>query len=221
MSVTYVSSEELFPTIKSKILDVTTTLDIGCGINPQSFAKTKVHICCEPFLQYIEKIMVNTANGSDRTYVILNATWAKAIEIIPAKSVDTVLLVDVIEHLHKEKALELLKQTEKIAKRQLAIFTPLGFMPQKHEDGKDAWGLDGGEWQEHKSGWSPDDFDETWDVYVSKDFHKVNSMLETLETPFGALWAIKNFPELPSVVQLKSKKQKIRKLIDAFNDVFK
>jgi len=58
----------------------------------------------------------------------------------------------VIEHLDKTEAEILLKQTEKIARVQIAIFTPLGFMPQHHDNGKDAWGMNDATWQEHRSG---------------------------------------------------------------------
>ncbi len=101
-------------------------------------------------------------------------------------------MIDVVEHLEKEEGLRLLCLTERIARRQIVLFTPLGFMPQEHLDGKDAWGLEGGRWQEHKSGWLPEDFGESWDIYASEEYHLHDNMGMPLEKPFGVFWAIKN-----------------------------
>lgn len=77
--------------------------------------------------------------------------WKDVVKIFPCTSVDTVLLVDVIEHLEKEEALDLLSKTFSIASQQVVVFTPLGFFEQDNTDGIDAWGLHGGEWQTHRS----------------------------------------------------------------------
>jgi hypothetical protein len=66
-------------------------------------------------------------------------------------------------------------------------------MPQPHTGTRDAWGLDGGDAQQHRSGWTPDDFDATWDILASRDFHRVDSLGQALATPFGAFYAIKSF----------------------------
>ncbi len=192
MSITWVASEELMPVVSKNLIKPEIALDIGCGIRPQQFVRPLVHICCEPFSQYVDHLMKATQNAVDRTYIIVNATWAEAVKLFPPKSVDTIFLVDVIEHLNKAETTELLIASESIARRQLVIFTPLGFMPQQHPDGRDAWGLDGGMWQEHKSGWTPDDFDDTWDVYASKVFHTSDNVGKPLDVPFGAFWAIKS-----------------------------
>jgi len=143
-------------------------------------------------MQYVERLQKSLKEDKTRHYVILNAAWGEVVSLFPPKSVDSVFLLDVIEHLEKEEAIHLLKLTEEIARIQIAIFTPLGFMPQKHPDGKDAWGFDGGLWQEHRSGWEPDDFDTTWDVYAAKVYHTIDNSGKHLETPYGALWAIKS-----------------------------
>lgn len=195
MGVTWLESAQLFPTAIRRLEHTSVVLDIGCGIQPQRYVLPQVHICCEPFSQYIEVLQEKIRHENDRTYVVLNSTWSDAVNLFPAKSVDTVFLNDVIEHLEKDEALALLAATERIARRQMAVFTPLGFMPQQHPDGKDAWGLDGGSWQEHKSGWQPEDFDASWDIYASKVFHLTDSMGTVLDQPFGALWAIKTFSD--------------------------
>ncbi len=191
MRITWLESEKLFPTAVSQLEKVDIVLDIGCGISPQKFIIPKVHICCEPFRQYLDVLKDKIKQSPDRHHIFINASWSEAVNLFPPESVDSVFLIDVVEHLVKEEAVKLLKLTENIARRQIAVFTPLGFLPQEHPDGKDAWGLNGGVWQEHKSGWYPDDFDDSWDIYASKVFHTADNMGRPFETPFGAIWAIK------------------------------
>jgi hypothetical protein len=132
--------------------------------------------------------------------------WHEAVNFFPEKSVDTVFLVDVIEHLEKEEGRNLLALTEKIARKQVVVFTPLGFMPQHHEDGKDAWGLNGADWQEHKSGWLPEDFSEDWQFFIAKEFHLIDNLLQPLEKPYGAFWAIKTHSNTEEVEILTREK---------------
>lgn len=195
MKTIWLEKEELFPFVVKQLRDVDIVLDIGCGIMPQPYITPKVHICCEPFKQYIDVLQERLKEQTDRNYVILNSTWAEAVKLFPPNSVDTVFLVDVVEHLKKEEGMHLLKETESIARQQIVLFTPLGFMPQEHPDGKDAWNLDGGAWQEHISGWSPEDFDESWSIYVCKDYHDTDNTGKRLEPPFGAFWAIWDAPK--------------------------
>jgi hypothetical protein len=122
---------------------------------------------------------------------VIKAGWQEVVNLFPAKSVDTIFLCDVIEHLSKEEGRRLLDLTIPLARKQIAIFTPLGFMEQWHPDGKDAWGLNGGSWQEHKSGWEPSDFDSSWQFMVSECFHGSNNLGQLLPKPHGAFWALR------------------------------
>ena len=193
--VQWCEKEALMDIAIAELQVVEVVLDIGCGIVPQNYVRPQTHICCEPFGDYVSHLQhkIATREQRDRTYVILNMGWHDAVRYFPTKSVDTVFLVDVIEHLDKEEGRRLLALTENLARRQLVIFTPLGFMPQ-HHNGKDGWGLDGAEWQEHRSGWLPEDFGDTWKIFAAKEFHVVDSLSRPLETPYGAMWAIKTYP---------------------------
>ncbi len=90
MGITWLETEELFPTVIKKLEQVEIVLDIGCGIMPQRYIRPLVHICCEPFPQYIEHLQNKIKDEYDRSYVIVNASWADAVNIFPPKSVDTV-----------------------------------------------------------------------------------------------------------------------------------
>jgi hypothetical protein len=193
-NVTWVDRGNFLKAGIERIAEVDILLDIGCGIVPHSeYTTPYVYICCEPFHEYVEILKKKVEKTTDSLYIVLNYDWETVVNKFGEKSVDTVFLLDVIEHLDKKTGERLLKLTEKIARRQIVIFTPLGFVEQKKlHDGKDAWGLNGAEWQEHKSGWLPEDFDESWEIIACKDFHLNNNIGEKLDEPFGAFWAIKN-----------------------------
>lgn len=190
-AVSWVSAEDLLPTACAKLLDVHTVLDIGCGIHPQRLIAAPVHICCEPFWEYLHRVMVETAG--DSRYVFLNATIDQATAVFPPGSVDTVFLVDVVEHLEKPVGTIAISQVMRIARRQVVVFTPVGFMPQHYEEGdEDQWGMQGGAWQEHRSAWTPEDFPaaDGWQVVACRDFHRNDANGDPLPEPCGAMWAV-------------------------------
>ena len=191
MNIIWLEKDDLIPNIIGRLRNADIILDIGCGIMPQTYITPKVHICCEPYTKYLNVLQERIREETDKDYILLKLTWEDVTKIMPPKSVDTIFLLDVIEHVEKERGLQLLRETEKIARQQIVIFTPLGFMPQEHFDGKDGWNLNGGAWQEHKSGWLPEDFDDTWMIYACKDYHEHDNKGNLLDKPFGAFWAIK------------------------------
>lgn len=195
MAIQWCEREKIIDIVKEHLTSAQTVLDVGCGIYPQNYIVPLVHICCDPFEQYVEHLHKKVETEIQGTYVILKASWKDIAEKLPMNCVDTVFLLDVIEHLEKEEGVRLLKLTERIAKKQIIVFTPIGYMPQEHEGETDAWGLSGVAYQQHMSGWFPDkDFDDSWDIYACKDFHLVNNMRIPLEKPYGAFWATKNLP---------------------------
>ncbi len=214
MGVVWLDREEFFGTALKRLVPAEIVLDIGCGIRPQTYLRPMVHICCEPHEQYLERLEEKVRGEHDRSYLLLRATWADAVRLFPPGSVDTVFLVDVVEHVEKEEAVSLLEKTAGIARRQVVLFTPLGFYPQAAA-GRDAWGLDGGRWQEHRSGWGPEDFDESWEVFATREFHTRDSRGNPLEEPFGALWAIRTAAEgARDPAGEPSLKEKIRRIHD-------
>lgn len=172
------------------IRTVDRVLDIGCGIRPQAYFKPYLHVCLEPYQEYID--ILNIRYARDPGFLILTGMAQETLKAIPDESFDSVFLIDVIEHLEKEDGVQLLKEMERIACRQVLLFTPLGFMPQHYEVGDtDAWGLNGTEYQEHKSGWEPEDFDDRWEFHICNEYHAPPK--NTQETKmYGAFWAILN-----------------------------
>ncbi|NWF90421.1 MAG: glycosyltransferase [Ignavibacteriaceae bacterium] len=192
MQINFVNREELFETVQKNIHPAEIIADIGCGIRPQTFIKAKHHICFEPHQQYIDHFKKSQNTEEKNKYSFINCDWKEAVQKLNDYSVETIFLLDVIEHLEKEDGKKLLKKTISKATKQIVIFTPYGFIEQNHEDEKDAWGLDGGKWQEHKSGWLPEDFGEEWEFYVCKDFHTHNNLNIEYEIPKGAMFAVLN-----------------------------
>lgn len=107
-------------------------------------------------------------------------TWSDAVEHMKIKHIDYVVLLDVIEHIHKQEALALVKETQKYVSR-IVVFTPRGFMPQ-----------DDGVWNTHRSGWDVDDFRgcDGWMTYVIPGFHMVDFRGMRLEKSFDAVVAV-------------------------------
>ena len=208
MNITWLPRKHLFKKTIKQIRTVNVVLDIGCGIMPQNFVIPRFHICCEPYDEYVShlKNKIKLPENKDRDYLILKMGWQDISKYFPPKSVDSIFLIDVIEHLDKDVGKKLLLETQEIAKYQVIVFTPWGFMPQEHPSGKDSWGLDGVSWQEHKSGWLPEDFEgDGWKFFASEDFHITDNLGVKLKKPYGAFWAIKTNSDMKYFPLVKSK----------------
>jgi hypothetical protein len=187
----YQNPGEFLEKAKLQIKRTEIVLDIGCGIYPINFFIPKLHIMVEPWSEYVD--ILKNRYAKDSRVLIFQAGAIEVLKTLSDDSVDSVFLLDVIEHLEKEQGEELLSEIERVATQQIVVFTPLGFMPQHVENNKlDRWGLSGGDYQEHKSGWLPEDFADDWTFHVCPEFHKFDDQGEKLNNPFGAFYAIKN-----------------------------
>ena len=82
---------------------------------------------------------------------------------VPDGSFDAVVMFDLIEHLEREDAVELLRRAERVARRVVVLTTPNGFVEQG--------GYDGNELQRHRSGWTVADLErEGFDVHGLNGF---------------------------------------------------
>lgn len=191
--VKWLSRDKLLTEVLENIKPALIGYDIGAGIYPHDYLKAVLYVCVDPYEEYLKVLTNKLSKVKDRVYIIEKNDWAGALDGLKENSIDSLYLIDVIEHLPKEEGLALLKKTEKIVRSQIVIFTPLGFIKQETLEGKkDAWGLSGADYQEHKSGWLPSDFDNSWKIYGCKRYHITNNVGEELKKPFGAFWAIKN-----------------------------
>ena len=178
--------------------DVSIVLDVGSGIRPQQIVNPDVLICVEPRGEYVQHLKLHLRQTH---CIVIQMDARTALAALPDQSVDSIFLIDVIEHVTKDVGRSLLRDCGRIARCQIVVFTPLGFIEQHPDpDGRDAWNLHGGEWQSHKSGWYPEDFRD-WVVLASPDFHTdqvpTNAPVRAatgheVRAPVGAFYAIKN-----------------------------
>jgi hypothetical protein len=191
--VEWLPREHLLDAVRAAVEATEVVLDVGCGLRPQAFFHPRVHLCCEPHDEYAQEL----SRWPDLT--VLRATAEQLLPLLPDRSVDSIFLLDVIEHLEKDAGQAVIRQCERLARRQIVLFTPLGFVPQDYddEDAVDGWGLHGGAWQAHRSGWAPEDFDSSWSILACRDYHATNGKGEPRDPPDGAFFAIKTFTPGP------------------------
>lgn len=190
----YTTRSKSFNLLRKELENSDVILDIGCGIRPQTYLQSAIHICVDPHQEYLDYVMDNIDPNTHEVIVPLKLTWHDVVNALPKNSVDSIFLLDVVEHINKKEAKSLIKKSQEIARKQIVIFTPLNFIEQFHSDEKDAWGLHGGKWQNHLSGWSEKDFGKNWKTIVVKKFHTTNNMGEKYQHPKGAIWAIYTKP---------------------------
>lgn len=162
-----------------------TVYDLGAGKrdSPVSLQIKKLKcghlISVEPFQPYIE-FLLHGGNSAD-VHDVVSAHLTHSNFKVGA--CDLVLLIDVIEHLDKKGAIELLAHLQRKAKN-IVIFAPEG----------DTVGYTnsdmGNPLQEHKSAWIGEEFESLgFDVTVYRKFHAhlgdVSAMWAIWKTPNG------------------------------------
>lgn len=199
MQIVEVPRARAVETALRRVAATDVVLDVGPGIQPQTYFRPRVHLCVEAHAPYVARVR---AERNDPTLVYLTGTWQEVLPHLPDDSVDTAFALDLIEHLEKEDGLALVREMQRVARVQVVIFTPLGLYPQSYEEGElDAWGMDGGHWQTHRSGWTPEDLrglGDHWEAVVSRDFHQWDQHGNRMSQPFGAFWAIQTLSPLPA-----------------------
>lgn len=184
---------EYFDKLKEVLIKTDILLDIGCGIRPQNFFEPRIHICLEPYQEYRDVVKPFFPNKNS-SFIFLKTDAISGIKLLDDNSVDSIFMIDLIEHLDKKDGLELLKEADRVARKQIFVLTPLGFYPQHYEVSRklDNWGLTGTKLQEHKSGWIPEDFGKGWDFHICIDAHEADDPKEKAAGKrYSALGAIK------------------------------
>ena len=186
------TAAELLSAVVNVVRETEVIVDIGCGIVPMNYFRPKLHLMVEPWKEYSD--ILTYRHAGDKSVIIICTGALEALCQLADNSVDSVFLLDVIEHLEKEVGRQVIIESERVAREQIVIFTPLGFMPQHVESNQaDGWGLSGSTVQEHRSGWEPEDFSASWSFYISEHFHGFDFKGERLSKPFGAFFAVRDF----------------------------
>ena len=134
--------------LKNEILaSSSTVLDLGSGKESpiKDFSKKlKYSLGVDNYLPYIEQSKKLKIHNK-----YLYSDILRACKDMSDNSFDCVIALDVIEHLNKENGKKLMKEMERIARKETIIYTPNKFLSQKKFDGNIK--------QEHLSGWSVND----------------------------------------------------------------
>lgn len=130
--------------LKKDLSDCESILDLGCGHNSHiRFCDAPYKVGVELFDRYIKE---SEEKGIHNKYIKSDVT---KVDFEP-KSFDAVIMIDVLEHLSKQDALELIKKMNTWAKKKIIILTPRGFMHQEN--------VDNNHLQDHLSGWEVKEF---------------------------------------------------------------
>lgn len=194
MTINVVNHKNFLVTINELLLDSCMLLDVGCGLGT-----TLKEFCC-PIKIGVDAHRPYLENAkSDEQFIKLNFTAERLRELFLPNSIDSVTLIDVIEHFEKEAALDILHQVEEIAAKKVIVFTPRGFFQQIEFD---YYGLGGESYQQHRSGWEVEDFQRLdYNIVIFSKFHdqKNKAFLEVYgknAQPIDALLAWKDCSQI-------------------------
>jgi hypothetical protein len=137
----------LDPFLQQLILpDCRTVLDVGCGEEAALLRR----VPGIPRSVGVDMHVPEPGSKPPRHSEYIRMDVRSIGERFEPASFDSVVAIDVIEHLSRGDGLALLEAMEKIAARRVIVFTPNGFLPQP-PDPDNAH-------QEHISGWEVKDF---------------------------------------------------------------
>jgi 2-polyprenyl-3-methyl-5-hydroxy-6-metoxy-1,4-benzoquinol methylase len=185
--IEFLSNEFYKQAAKNSIKSSTSVLDVGCGYN-SILGKIKGTFTSTGIDVFRDCIQVSRKAKNHNRYVIgdirkLNTHFSK-------ESYDTVIALDVIEHLTKNEAQKMIVQMEKIAKKRVVIMTPNGFYPQEI--------LFGNPHQKHKSGWYINDLKALgYKVYGLRGLKYIRGIHAMIQYKPWILWAIIAFISEP------------------------
>jgi ubiquinone/menaquinone biosynthesis C-methylase UbiE len=120
-------------------------LDIGCGRGAFEFIQSFYSVGCDI---YFPSLIKAKEKGY---YDNLVRCDVRHLPFKP-KSFDIAICAELIEHLDKVEGVEILRQMEGIASRQVIIMTPWGYFPMKEREDNP--------YLSHRSGWLPQELQE-------------------------------------------------------------
>ena len=135
----------IFLKLKRELKTCGSFVELGCGAKSPAVP----HICAIFSVgidRYLPSLRSNKRTGYFKDYILADLTHLP----LKTNSFDCVAAFDVIEHLTKNQANELIKNMEKISVKKVIISTPNGFNPKCHLE-------DDNPLQVHKCGWTTDE----------------------------------------------------------------
>ena len=143
-------ADQLFyKTLSRELNDSSAILDLGCGANsPLSKIKLSENVYTVGVDVFGKSIKESKKKKIHSKYVRCNLLDIE--KHLQSRKFDTVIAIDVIEHLSRKDGIKLISLMKRIASKKVIIFTPNGYYDQ------DSYG--GNPYQVHKSGWHVQDF---------------------------------------------------------------
>jgi len=138
-----------YAVLKKEIGNSKTVLDVGCG-NYSPLGQIEKTFQSEGIDIYPKCIKVSRKNHYHDSYRLGDIRQLR--KFYSQKSFDTLISIDVIEHITKSEALKLIADMEKIARKKVVLMTPRGYVDQG--------AYDGNPYQIHHSGWTTKDLQE-------------------------------------------------------------
>ena len=183
-----VTPAELSPTVRARLHQVETVLDVGCAYGPQAWVPYSTCICLEPQPYFFD--ILTRDYGHDPRCRLLHGSWQDVVGQFAPNSVDVVTTFDSIEHMTKADGLLFLEQAQVIARQSVMVSTPLGFYPQNYDDPTlTINGVPYLHWETHLSGWTPNDFGPDWDFIIAPDVYGNDGNGNLLSERMGLMWA--------------------------------
>lgn len=131
--------------LRKMLVGSKSVLEVGCGRTPNmKWLGVENSVGLDGFEPYVEEARKLGLHSQ----VILGDVRDLLRHFKPGQF-DTVVALDLIEHLTKEDGLRLMRGMEEVAARKVIFYTPSGFLPQHT--------FDNNELQEHLSGWEADE----------------------------------------------------------------
>lgn len=189
----YCSKDDLHHIAAGLMAPSVTCADIGPGLRPQRLQDCPVHILVEPWRPYADQLV-----GTYPEKLVVNSSATPYLGAMLDKSIDTIFLLDVIEHIEKEEGKALLLEALRVARVQVVVYTPLGFMPHEVHDTPSDWGdIPHGSTQKHLSGWTPQDFPDAMHV-ICEEYH--TSGYGTFGAFYSILSPVVQEPQAPRLI---------------------
>lgn len=138
-----------FTMLQKEIADSKSVLDVGCG-NDSPLGRIKRTFVSEGIDIYKKCIDVSKKRKLHDSYRL--GDIKRLQKYYEPKSFDTVISIDVIEHLTKKQSLKMIKDMEMIARKKIILMTPRGYIDQH--------AYDGNPYQQHHSGWQAKDLED-------------------------------------------------------------
>ena len=132
--------------LKRDLADCDVILELGCGRNSPLVQIGDSHRT-DAFDIWQPCVDMHNRTGSYR-----HCYQADILKLALTAKYDAVVICDVLEHLAKDEAIDLLDRIENCATKKVIIFTPNGFI--ENDEG------DGDPYQAHLSAWGPADYSE-------------------------------------------------------------